>query len=181
MPQLYTFVCWPINAFLSACQPWLHEPVDGQAVPRALSRLLLSQQEHTICSYRKVREKCAVQHSGCLQEFQDTTKRLRRVYKRLQPLREEEGQPDQAEPGQAAVSMVADATAAGHADLASDPEALQLCFNGGQVGCDFRPCSYTLAIARWLLLHLDLGLPASPSKSIASSTMTTLVTLLTGL
>ena len=58
------------------------------------------------------------------------------MYKRLQPLREEEGRPDQA--GSSAISLVADATAASHTDPASDPEALQLCFNGGQVGCSPR-------------------------------------------
>ena len=55
------------------------------------------------------------------------------MYKCLQPLREE-GQPDKAEPCQAALTLMADATAASHTDPDLDAEVSQLCFNGGQVG-----------------------------------------------
>ena len=56
------------------------------------------------------------------------------MYKRLQPLRGEE-RPDQVDTAQGALSLTADATAASHPDPEADTEALQLCFNGGQVGC----------------------------------------------
>lgn len=40
-----------------------------------------------------------------------------------------------ADAAQAALSLTADATAACHTAPEADAEALQLCFNGGQVGC----------------------------------------------